>query len=314
MTQIPCKECQKEISSKAVICPHCGVRVRPWWRNRALMVVLMIVGCFQVFTAIAFIFDSILYWLPQAYSDDVYAIDWKEMWIGFGYLIVGFGLVLLAARGAFTKGHAMRRYGHFLLSLGVACLTLVLCLASHFKISTAQWFTNNVVGKVTVDGEKRSYLLRYRVLQFPPKPAQVLKARVVKMEWSGIPKGTKLTMGDNTEVSTKEDLVEIKFSLEVRNTSSDAARLMSVPSVGNEKKAVFESLHFPIQDGTIKDFPDNGIPFSGHEVKVIELDSSLQGYDEVKDAGDLFVTHGSYDDWHENLSPLPARDVLYKSQ
>jgi hypothetical protein len=300
-----------------------GLATTKWYRPA---IVATLVACALAFAAGLLILDAALFWLPDPYSRHIFAADWKEMSIGSAMLSASLLVAVFFARRMFTIGRAMRRYGYLFPTLVAFTLGLQPGIFFQWRIERANWFTSNSVVVATVRGQKEARLLRNRVLMVLPKPPQVLKIRVTNVDWRGVAAGTRVQMSNGHEGEVTSDVVGVRFSLEVRNISSSPTRLSAAPYIGAGKKTIFAaenmvlkepsaaSVRAPVEDLGVGlgNFPDDGIAFNGGETKVLRFESGdLKGYEDVEGAGDLFVMNGDYDDWHQPLGRLPARELVF---
>jgi hypothetical protein len=312
-----CKECGKQISAAAFACPHCGLPQPPATQaaRRFPFALLFFIAVVLVLVATALVFDSALYLLPEPYYKDIHAVDWKEMLIGIGGLVFALVVLILGSRWAFPSGHRMRGSVPWISFAGAFGASCMFCLFSRFEIHAPSWLTRNEVVYLAKQNREEGRVIRFRYLLLVQneKLKQDLSIRIVKVDWDALAGGTKVKGPDDTELTVKSDLVGVKLSLEVRNTSpSEAITFKRPPYIGTTRGVVFKELHSPLHGFAAGGFLPDGISLTPNETKILQLESGMEGYDEVRLAGDLFVMHHDFEKWREPLTPVPSREVLFR--
>ena len=105
MAMIHCNECGKEISDSAERCPHCGCKTQRGQNvtqakglliNLAIVIVLMVLGVFFIFTSWSELGDHSSYYWESRYwfkdGDTIWAII--KLVVGIGFILGGIGDLL----------------------------------------------------------------------------------------------------------------------------------------------------------------------------------------------------------------------------
>ena len=89
MTLINCPECNKEVSSKAVACPHCGhpiatvlvADIEPVVNHRARGWLLALACVFTFLSPLTFIYNAVQNVATREDLDKIYPASWKGAWL-----------------------------------------------------------------------------------------------------------------------------------------------------------------------------------------------------------------------------------------
>ena len=163
MLSTKCPKCDLEIKDKVDICPNCGNQLNIRHYNSKLFLLIFIIGCcISLFGNLLFI-DSLLYYLPDYYSNGMNSADWKEFFIGFALINIGIFIPYKSSNSFSQNTNWFNKSKYYKAPIYCFIAVIIIVLIFKFEISRPHWFTTNV----ELHDQNAYYLFRERVLNIP---------------------------------------------------------------------------------------------------------------------------------------------------